>query len=165
MTPDDVRSLYAFNRWANRRFLGVLETLDEERLARPIESSFPSLVGTFAHMVAAEWVWLRRWLGENPTAFPGWLVAPRLDDLAARLAEVEAERAAFLAGLGDADLQARVSYRTLAGDPFANRLLDLLLHVVNHASYHRGQLTTMLRQVGATPPATDYVLFDRERAG
>jgi uncharacterized damage-inducible protein DinB len=165
MTPDDIRSLYAFNRWANRRFLEVLETLDEERLARRIESSFPSLVGTFAHMVAAEWVWLRRWLGENPTAFPGWLVAPRLDDLAARLAEVEAERAAFLAGLGDADLQARVSYRTLAGDPFANRLLDLLLHVVNHASYHRGQLTTMLRQVGATPPATDYVLFDRERAG
>ncbi len=48
------------------------------------------------------------------------------------------------------------------GTPHRNRLLDLLLHVVNHSSYHRGQLTTMLRRVGATPVATDYVYFKRD---
>jgi uncharacterized damage-inducible protein DinB len=149
MTTDEIRSLYAYNRWANARFLAVIEGLPDEGLIAPIPSSFPSILGTFAHIVAAEWVWLRRWLGENPTGFPDWLTEPSLARLREKLAEVEAERDAFLGTRGDADLDRPLDYRTLDGTPHRDRLGDLLRHVVNHSSYHRGQLTTLLRQVGA----------------
>jgi uncharacterized damage-inducible protein DinB len=162
MTAAEIRDLYAYNEWANARVVEVIAGLPADRLTAPIESSFPSILGTFAHIVAAEWVWLRRWLGENPAAFPDWLAAPSFGPLREKLAEVEAERAAFLDALGDHDLERPLDYRTLAGTPFCNRLADLLVHVVNHSSYHRGQLTTMFRQVGASPVATDFVVFKRE---
>jgi uncharacterized damage-inducible protein DinB len=164
MTVEEIRSLYAYNRWANARLIEVIAGLPAERLTAEIPSSFPSILGTLAHIAAAEWVWLRRWKGENPTAFPDWLAAPSLPGVREKLAEIEAERASFVGSLSDADLERPLDYRTLAGDPFRNRLADLLVHVVNHSSYHRGQLTTMLRQVGATPVATDFVLFKREAA-
>ncbi len=162
MTLEDVRSLYEYNRWANARFLEILSGLAEERLGARIESSFPSILGTFAHIVAAEWIWLRRWSGENPSVFPEWLEHPSLARLRAELETIEAGRDAFLASLDEVDLQAPLDYTTMNGTPHRNRLLDLLLHVVNHSSYHRGQLTTMLRRVGATPVATDYVYFKRD---
>lgn len=159
----EIRTLFEYDRWANARFAEVLATLGDDRLTTRLESSFPSILGTFGHIVAAEWVWLRRWKGESPTAFPEWLTSPRLEGLRAKLAEVEAERDALLSSLDDEGLLRTVDYKTLAGDSFSNRLADLCRHVVNHSSYHRGQLTTLLRQVGATPPATDFIVFLRER--
>ncbi len=162
MTAAEIRDLYAYNQWASSRLLEAIAGLSSEQLTAAIPSSFPSILGTFAHIVAAEWIWLRRWKGENPTAFPDWLAAPSLARVREKLAEVESERDAFLGSLADADLERPLDYRTLAGDPFRNRLADLLLHVVNHSFYHRGQLVTMLRQVGATPVATDFVVYKRE---
>jgi uncharacterized damage-inducible protein DinB len=162
MTAEEIRSLYAYDEWANARVVDVIAGLSAEQLTAAIPSSFPSILGTFAHIVAAEWIWLRRWLGENPTAFPDWLAAPSLGALREKLAEIEAERRAFVDSLSNADLDRPLDYKTLAGDPFRNRLADLLVHVVNHSSYHRGQLATMFRQVGATPVGTDFVVFKRE---
>lgn len=108
-------------------------------------------------MVFAEWLWLRRWKGENPNGRPEWTKEPSLEVLETRLGDIERERTELLATLTDDDLQRDLAYRNMAGDPFANTLGDLMTHVANHATYHRGQLTTMLRQVGATPPATDFV--------
>lgn len=162
MTPDDVCALYGYNEWANDRFSSVLQTLDGGQLTAPIESSFSSLLATFAHVVAAEWVWLERWQGRSPSSFPEWLSHPSFGEVRSRLSIVETERAPLLAGLSEDALRSELGYRTLSGDPHSNRLLDVLLHVVNHSTYHRGQLTTLLRQVGAAPVATDYVLFRRE---
>jgi uncharacterized damage-inducible protein DinB len=161
MDLEDVRSLYDYDAWANARVLEAIGSLDPQEREAHVESSFPSVLATMGHIVAAEWVWLERWLGNSPSAFPEWLGDPSLEVLEARLSLVESARARFLAGLDDADLQSRVSYRTLSGDAYTNRLLDLLLHVVNHSTYHRGQLTTMFRQLGARPVPLDYVLFKR----
>lgn len=163
MNLHDLRTLYDYNQWANSRFFGCLQTLTPEQLRSHIQSSFPSLLATMGHIVGAEWVWLSRWQGHSPSSFPLWLEDPTLDDLRSRLLEVESERAEFLEGLSQGGIETPLSYRTLNGAPCTNRLLDLLLHVVNHSSYHRGQLATMLRQVGADPIATDYVLFCREQ--
>jgi len=162
MDLEDVRSLYDYDEWANARVLEAIGSLDPQEREAHVESSFPSVLATMGHIVAAEWVWLERWLGNSPSAFPEWLDDPSLEVLEARLSLVESARARFLAGLDDADLQSRVSYRTLSGDAYTNRLLDLLLHVVNHSTYHRGQLTTMFRQLGARPVPLDYVLFKRQ---
>jgi uncharacterized damage-inducible protein DinB len=162
MTLQEIRDSFAYNRWAHERLLDVLDGLADEQLTAAIPSSFPSLLATLAHMVAAEWVWLRRWRGESPRSFPEWLQSPSLADLRARLDEVETERRAFIDSLTEADLDAVLAYTTLDGTPLRSRLADLFLHVVNHASYHRGQLVTMLRQLGAPVASTDFVLYKRQ---
>lgn len=162
MTLQEARTHVAYNEWANARFVAALEALPEDQLSAHIESSFPSILLTLAHLVGAEWVWLRRWKGESPDSFPGWVTEPDFEDVQSMLADVEAERRAFLDSLQEWDLDQLIDYKTLSGNAYTTRLADLFLHLVNHSSYHRGQLTTMLRQVSAPPPATDFVLFKRK---
>jgi uncharacterized damage-inducible protein DinB len=138
------------------------EALPAEQLGASAASSFPSIGATLAHIVGAEWVWLRRWLGESPTNVPAWVPNPNLADLKAQLAAVEAEREAFLAGLSDSELERVVPYRTLAGQPCSDPLGNLIRHVVNHSTYHRGQVATQLRQLGLKPPTTDLIVYLRQ---
>jgi uncharacterized damage-inducible protein DinB len=79
--------------------------------------------------------------------------------LRAKLKEVADEREQFLASVED--LETAIDYRDMAGNPFMQKLADILQHIVNHSTYHRGQLTTMIRQVGVTPPRTDFLVFAR----
>lgn len=159
----EIRDLYAYHRWANGRVLDAVLALDAEAYGRGLVSSFPSIRETVVHALSAEWVWLRRWKGRSPTAMPvGWAEMP-VDELAAAWSVVEAEQGHFVAGLGSEDLDRVVEYRDMRGDAFAQPLWQLLRHVVNHATYHRGQIVTLLRQVGAEPPSTDMVLFHRTR--
>ncbi len=162
MQIDEVRRLFSYTEWANARVIECVRGLNEEQFARHVPSSFPTIRDTLAHIVLAEWIWLRRWTGESPASRPSWSVeeAP-LAVIVDNLEAVQNERRELLAGLTDEDLQRDLSYRTLNGDPHTNRLGDLMVHVANHSTYHRGQLTTMLRQVGATPPTTDLIVFLR----
>lgn len=157
---DEIRQLYEFNRWANGRILEAAAALDPEPFDRDLGSSFPSVRATLAHILGAEWIWLSRWNGTSPTAPPAW----PLDDVAslrARWTEVEAGQAALLAALTEDRLDQVIDYRNLAGEPYRSPLWQMLRHVVNHSSYHRGQVTTMLRQLGAAAPATDLILYFR----
>lgn len=119
--------------------------------------------GTLAHMLGAEWLWLERWRGGSPTAVPARAAWHTVADLEAAWAPVRDGQRAFLAGLHPAELERVVAYRTLAGAPRAYPLVEVLVHGASHSTYHRGQVSAMLRQLGATPPATDYVLFLDER--
>lgn len=161
MTTSEVRELFAYDAWANALVFETAAGLSEEQLAHSVASSFPSVIGTLANMVGAEWVWQRRWLGESPAGFPEWVATPALADLSARLATVEQEREAFMAGLSDGELGRIVSYRNLAGQAFSDPLDGLIRHVVNHSTYHRGQVATQLRQLGLRPPSTDLIVFQR----
>lgn len=156
-----IRELYAHDEWANARFLAAAAELDSERYTRDLGSSFPSIQDTLSHVVVVEWVWLRRWHGESPSAPPAWAEAPDAASLRARLSEIEAERGEWMSSLGPQDLARHVSYHSVKGDLFEYPLRDQLLHLAIHSNYHRGQLTTMFRQIGATPPATDFLVFRR----
>jgi len=112
--------------------------------------------------VLVEWAWLLRWKGESPSSPPHWAGAQDYESLTARLSEVQADRASFLASLKEIDLGRPITYRNIKGEQSQSILADLLLHLVNHSTYHRGQLTTLLRQLGSTPLATDLLLFRRE---
>jgi uncharacterized damage-inducible protein DinB len=159
MNSAELRSLFAYNEWANARLLGVVSDLSDEQFTRELASSFPSIRDTFSHIVAVEWVWLRRWKGESPSAVPDWATTPSPQILRKKLSEVEIERSTFLESLGEHDLQQTITYRNLKGEEWRYLLADLLLHLVNHSTYHRGQIATMLRQVGATPLPTDLLIF------
>lgn len=163
MTIDEARELVGYGCWANALMFDAIAGLTEEQFGASVASSFPSVGATLAHLVGAEWVWLRRWLGESPTAVPAWAAKPNLADLKAQLATVEAGRARFLSGLSDTDLDRVVSYRNMAGQSYAEPLGDLIRHVVNHSTYHRGQVATQLRQLGVKPPGTDLIAYLRRR--
>jgi uncharacterized damage-inducible protein DinB len=159
---DDLRRLLEYNRWANMRILDAAEPLTEAELKREIPSSFQSVLATLVHAMGAEWLWLERWKGTSPTALPSADALGSVAAVRARWDELWAEQQAFLTGLGAGDRERAVSYRLLSGDADTRPLGELVRHVVNHATYHRGQLVTMLRQLGRTPPSTDYVQWLRE---
>lgn len=160
---NEIRTLFAYNRWANVQFLDALSKLTDEEVGRDLKSSFPSALATLVHILGAEWVWLERWLGRSPTGFPD---SPTLTSVAAVGARWDAlwtEQKTHLDGLGDADLARPLTYHNLAGNQFTQPLGELLRHVVNHGTYHRGQLTTLLRQLGHGAPSTDLVAYYRTR--
>jgi uncharacterized damage-inducible protein DinB len=159
---NEIRRLYAFNRWANLRFLDALGALSDEELGREMHSSFPNVAATLVHLLGAEWFWLERWLGRSPGTFPDATALTSVKAVRARWDALWADQQAFLEGLDEADLARPLTYRNLAGNEFTQPLGDLLRHVVNHATYHRGQLTTLLRQLGRAAPSTDLVAFYRD---
>jgi uncharacterized damage-inducible protein DinB len=162
MTTNEARQLFSYGSWATALMFGAAEALTEEQLEAFVASSFPSISGTLGHIVGSEWLWLRRWLGDSPASMPAWVGKPALTELKVQLAAVEAERTSFLARLTDADLERVVSYRGTDGQSFSQVLGHLMRHVVNHSTYHRGQLATQLRQLGETPPSTDFTRYLRE---
>jgi uncharacterized damage-inducible protein DinB len=161
VTTEDIRRLYAYNRWATTRLLDAAASLATSQLSQPIGGSFGSLIGIFQHMVGAEWVWLERFHGRSPRAFVGIDALTTLEPVRVRSAEVAAELAAFVEGLSGESLGRAVAYSSFKGDAFTQPLCDLLQHVVNHGTYHRGQAAMALRLLGASVPFTDLVAFHR----
>ena len=163
MTLDEIRDLYAYSVWANARTFDAVAALPAGVAEAPVVSSFPSIRATLAHLVASEWVWLQRWQGHSPSAAPDWASKADLAQLRRELSAVEADRGAYLSRLTAIDLTRILSYRSLARKPHADPLAGILRHVVNHSTYHRGQVTTLLRQAGHPAPDTDLVIFLRLR--
>ena len=151
MNLQDLRTLLDYHYWARDRLLAALEPLTPDQFNRDLGSSFKSIRETVVHTYAAEWAWHSRWQGQSPTAL---MTSDALPDVAAiRSAWVDHERKvrAFLEGLGEEGLTRVIDYKLLSGQPGSSPFWQMLQHVVNHASYHRGQVTTMLRQLGAEP--------------
>ena len=159
----EILELFEYNRWANHRLLDAVSHLTSEELTRDLGSSFPSVLETLAHILAAEWVWLSRWRGESPSGVPGDWDLSSFEGIVAKWDEVELDRAAFWASLDEPALFGDLAYRDTRGQAFQQPLWQPLRHVVNHSSYHRGQIVTMLRQLGAEAVSTDLILFCRER--
>lgn len=160
---EELRTLFEYNRWANLRILDAVQPLSDEELGKEMGTSFSSVAGTLVHLVGAEWVWLERWNGRSPEGFAGM----ELTSVAAvrrRWDGIWAAQHRFLDALGAEGMRRPVTYRNFAGDEYTQPLGELVRHVVNHASYHRGQVVTLLRQLGHEAPGTDLVLFYRLRA-
>ena len=146
--------------------LAAVEPLTSEQLMRDMGNSFRSVRDTLAHIYFAEWVWLSRWQGESPTSPLPPDMFPDLATIRKTWLEHEGKLRAFLDGLGEQGINRVVQYKLLNGQPGTSAFWPMLQHVVNHGTYHRGQVTTMLRQLGAAPPrSTDLITFYRERAG
>jgi len=163
MTPEDVRTLYAYDAWANRRVLDACAALTPEQFTKDLGSSFRSVRDTLAHIMGAEWLWLERFQGHTATLLSGDQF-PDLASLRRRWAEVERDLLAYLDALSAGDLERSFDYRDLKGNPHTSLLWQTLQHVANHSTYHRGQVTTLFRQLGVKPVGTDLIGFYRERA-
>lgn len=165
MTVVEVRELFAYNAWANRRIFAALRTVPGEAYFRDLKSSHGGLHGTLCHLVWAEQLWLNRWLGRpKPAVYQGKDLAT-LDAAARRWEEIERERATFFGAFTDPRLDETVVVQPSTGGAFRHAFREMFAHAADHSSYHRGQIVTMLRQVGVAPPNTGLIVFYRERGG
>ncbi len=165
MNLTDLTTLLDYHYWARDRLLDAVARLTPEQFNRDLGSSFKSVRDTLVHIYAAEWAWYSRWRGTSPTALLTSEPFPDVESLRRAWAENEANVRAFTASLGDAGIDRVIAYKLLSGAEGASPFWQMLQHVVNHASYHRGQITTMLRQLGAEPARSmDLIAFYRERA-
>ena len=164
MTPEEMCLLYDYNAWANRRALDAASALTNEQFSKPMASSFSSVRDTLAHIWGAEWVWLERFQGRSPASLPDTAQFTDAASLREKWAEQEARLLAFVGKLKQEDLDRVMEYKTLKFGVYRNPLWQSMQHLVNHGTYHRGQVTTLLRQHGAQPVLTDLMHFYRERA-
>ncbi|HUO17051.1 MAG TPA: DinB family protein [Verrucomicrobiae bacterium] len=166
MTTDDVRLLFEFDRWANHGMLQLVEPLTAEQFTRDLGGSYHSVRDVLCHIVGGKWSWLTYWNEPSPSD-------PILDEIFARSAarfaatsfptlaavratwiEVEKEQIEFVNRATDEHLRRKLPVRHTSIS-----LAHLMQHVVNHSTYHRGQVAMMLRQLGATAEGTDFCEF------
>jgi uncharacterized damage-inducible protein DinB len=164
MTLHDAVTLLDYHYWARDRLLEAVEVLTPEQYTKDLGSSFKSVRDTLVHTYGAEWNWYLRWIGKSPTAMPDPEAFPTLAAVRDAWKAQEAKVRPLVRSMGD-ELDLVIKYETLAGDPMESVFSHMLQHVVNHATYHRGQVTTMLRQLGApAPKPQDLIRFYRDRA-
>jgi uncharacterized damage-inducible protein DinB len=165
MDLSTIADLYRYNRWANRRVVQATAALAPDAFTAVLPSSYPSVRDTLVHVLWSEWIWLQRWKGESPRTLFAPTAFPDAAALSSRWAELQAEQAEWLGSLSEERLAASVRYVNVQGQTWEYALWKQMLHVVNHSSYHRGQVATLLRQLGLQPPATDFLVFYDEAGG
>jgi uncharacterized damage-inducible protein DinB len=155
--------LARYNRWANARLYQAALALPDALFRRDAGVFFRSLHGTLNHLLLGDRVWLARLTGESrqPNRLDEILYEDRID--LARARADEDDRLIRLIGSYEESAFARLhAYQTLAGKPQEQLLADILLHVFNHQTHHRGQAHACLSIVtGSEPPALDLLLFQR----
>lgn len=162
MNLQDLRTLLDYHYWARDRLLDALEPLTADEFNRDLGSSFQSIRETIVHTYAAEGAWHSRWQGKSPTTLMTSDAFPDVAALRSAWQAHEAKMRAFVEQIGDEGITRVIEYKLLNQQAGASPFWQMLQHVVNHASYHRGQVTTMLRQMGAKPPKSmDMIAFYR----
>jgi uncharacterized damage-inducible protein DinB len=153
-------TMLEYHAWATAKAIESVEPLSHEELTRDMQTSHSSVFGTLAHIYGADWIWLKRLSeGVSPT-FRDVPVVSELTDLRTAWRDVQARLISFAGGLDDADWSRMVEYRLMSGDAAVpTPIYETLLHIVNHGTYHRGQIVTMLRQMGAEPIPTDFIRY------
>lgn len=154
------RELLAYTIWADRTILEALRAVSQEDLVRETGISFGSLAGTMTHILAAEQRWLARFLG-GPEAEPP--VPGEYEDrlqLALAFEEVWSQLEYFLASLTLDQLSSDLTWTTSEGVSHTRSLRRAVFHLVNHSTYHRGQVVSLMRQLGYAAPATDLIHFN-----
>ena len=164
MTVAEVRKLFMYTEWADTLVLDAAEKLGLEPLARDVQISHRSILGTLLHMAGADWLWLERWCGDSPTGpdvWAEWTVreSTTLQHVREKWQPIIRKRNSYLAEITDADLPRELAYKRFTGEAYSLPLVEQMQHVVNHATLHRGQVVGMIRQLGIAPPATDLLFY------
>lgn len=155
-----------YNRWANRRLYGAVANLGAAEIAAPRIGFFPSLLKTLNHLVVTDRVWLSRLtsIPDPDMRTLDQIVAENFADLTALRAGVDERIIHFINDLSPMRLSDILVYRNMAGTPQKTPIDQVLTHMFNHHSHHRGQAHAMLSGTTVSPPSLDVIVFLRERA-
>jgi len=161
------RRLFEYEVWCTPRLLDSLKRADAAVKETGLAALVPPLdraIEIFCHVQGAKQVWLSR--ASSLVEFPRDGVFPVWDIERAAREAADADRlwTTFMSGLDEAAIDRIVHYTSTEGVAYASTLADILTHVVNHGSYHRGQIALLVAQTGTKPSATDHVAFARRKA-
>lgn len=155
---DELLTLLDYGMWATSRILAALTPLSPEDLTRDLHSSHGGVRGTLEHLYGSDVIWTARLTGERAPAFAEVPFPESLAALEVRWQALQQKRRALVATLEPAQV---IAYTNLKGEAQRSTVGEIVRHVVNHGTYHRGQLVTMLRQLGHAAPNTDLIAFYR----
>ncbi|HYD01370.1 MAG TPA: DinB family protein [Phycisphaerales bacterium] len=153
------QTLLAYERHATAQVADALTSVPPEARVRP---EYAKALSIFAHTQQAAYLWLARLGGIQPrpfNMFPDWTVEQTVADAAA----VHEGWQRFLDALSTGDLTRAVEYTSTEGARYRGTVGDIVTHVFNHASYHRGQIAMLVTALGGTRAVTDYIAFTRLR--
>jgi len=154
MTPEDARLHIAYSGWASRKLLDAALALSEEEQHREFGVSHKTLMGTLEHIFFADRIWFSR------TVDPSVLESK--ETFSSAWPQLQQRWEQWVSELSPEDLARVIDYKDLKGNEHSTPLWQILLHVVNHATLHRGQAMSLLRQLGVAPPPTDLIFYYRE---
>ncbi len=162
---EDLQALYDYNAWANGRLVRTLRELPEADYVREMGGGWPSVRATFVHIAGATDAWADRFAGKDVVVLPKESDVPGLEDAVALLARAEEKHRGHVAALTPDGLDRPFSWKNLSGQVRTAPFGIVVRHVVNHQTYHRGQIASMVRRLGGRPLATDMVLWGIELKG
>lgn len=152
-----LRELFDHNYWARDVQLRACEKLSAEQFVQPMGGSFGSVRDTLVHLLGVELIWLERWRGASPREMLPADSFPALEAVAFLWKKVESEMRVFVAGLDDAALAREFTYTNMRGVECTYAMWRMILHLLMHQAMHRGQVNTLLRQLGVEAATVDFL--------
>lgn len=137
--------------------------MSQEQYTRDHAHSWGSVQNLLLHIMNAEWIWLRRWQGESPRTFPPESEFPTVSALRNRWMEIEVEMRDFVAEQTEGSLHQKVAYTTTLGESREQELWQMMAHVPNHGTHHRGELAAMFAALGIQHQEDDWLYYFLER--
>lgn len=161
----ELLALYDYDSWANERVVRTLRALPEADYVREMGGGWPSVRATFVHIAGATDAWAERFAGKDVLVLPKESDLPGLEEAVALLQRAEEKHRAHLRTLTREKLDRAFSWKNLSGDVKTAPFWVVVRHVVNHQTYHRGQIASMVRRLGHAPLPTDMVRWGIELHG
>ncbi len=157
-----LKNYAVYNRWANEQLCAAILQMDEHLHQQIVNSSFPNLYATVLHIWDAESIWLQRMKKHEQMLIPSKQFNPTMKEAVNGWLEQSAQLILYVDSLTERDLQQEFDYKNIKGQAFRSPYWQTIHHVFNHSTYHRGQLVTMMRELGETVvPATDFIFWCR----
>lgn len=154
----------SYTIWANRKIIECINNLSNDQINREITSSFSSIYKTVLHILDAENIWWQRVKLAEHIERPSDSFDGSFEELVKKLEAQSKQWEEWVSNASDNQLNHVFSYQNSKKELFKQPMYEMLLHLFNHGTYHRGQLVTMLRQLGVEKiPPTDYILFSRKK--
>jgi uncharacterized damage-inducible protein DinB len=161
---DTLRTHLDYSTWASTKLIRAAETLTPDELIRDFATADRTVLGTLVHIFAADRIWLRRVRGQPHIPFLDPARELRLETLQTEWPQILTGWTDVAANWTEDSLNRLVEYRQFSGGEFATPIWQIVLHLVNHATHHRGQAAGFLRAMGHQPPKLDLIFYYRELA-
>lgn len=155
-----------YNYWANKKICDLLVTLDSTIIEKDMPSSFRTIKDTVYHVWGAEWIWLLRIQSDSNSLIqsPVKDFTGTFEEAAESFNKTSQDIIKLVNETPEDDFEKEIVYQNLAGKEFTSKFYEIIMHCMNHSTFHRGQIITMLRNAGVTNLfSTDFITYYRER--
>lgn len=149
-TRNNLINLFEYDIWANEKTASSI---------KEFENSLAKTSSLLSHIISAQTIWYNRVIDYSEIPNP-WAEFS-LEEVLSKSKEINEKWISFLKNLNEKDLDKTISYKNTKGDKFENTIRDIVIHIINHSTYHRAQIAALIKQSGGQPAVTDYIAFKR----